>query len=179
MANSYLFLLNQIKTFIFDVDGVMTDGKIIITASGDQQRIMNIKDGFALQFAVKQGYKIAIISGGKSEAIRDRFTKLGIHDVYLGVADKIETYKELCLTYNIKDEEVLYMGDDIPDYEVMTVVGLPACPKNSTEEIKKISTYISPYNGGDGCVRDVLEQVLKAQNKWFDPSKINDKDFTW
>lgn len=179
MPNSYLHLLDKINTFIFDVDGVMTDGRIILTSAGDQQRTMNIKDGFALQFAVKQGYKIAVISGGKAESIRQRFVGLGIHDVYLGVADKIQAYKELCDIYSIKNENVLYMGDDIPDYEVMLQVGLPTCPNNACIEIKNISAYISPYNGGLGCVRDVLEQVMKAQGKWFDPAKINDKDFTW
>ncbi|MFZ9956648.1 MAG: KdsC family phosphatase [Flavobacteriales bacterium] len=179
MSDSYLFKLKDITTFIFDVDGVMTDGRIILTSAGDQQRTMNIKDGFALQFARKQGYKIAVISGGKAESIRQRFVGLGIHDVYLGIADKIHAYKELCDTYNIKDENVLYMGDDIPDYEVMSTVGFPAAPNNACEEIKNISVYISPYTGGNGCVRDVIEQVLKAQDKWFDPAKINDKDFKW
>ncbi len=179
MQDNYLFLLNNITTFIFDVDGVMTNNTVTITPEGDQLRTMNIRDGFALQYAVKKGYKIAIISGGKSESVKSRFTKLGITDIYLGVSDKREKLEEVISAYSIDPKTILYMGDDIPDYEVMTMIGLPTCPKDACIEIKNISTYISPDKGGEGCVRDVIEQTLKAQGKWFDPSKINDKHFTW
>ncbi|MCX6181718.1 MAG: HAD-IIIA family hydrolase [Bacteroidetes bacterium] len=179
MQDNYLFLLNNITTFVFDVDGVMTNNTITITPDGEQLRTMNIRDGFALQYAVKRGYKIAIISGGKSESVKSRFTKLGVTDIYLGVADKREKLEELISAYSIDPKTILYMGDDLPDYEVMTMVGLPTCPNDATYEIKNIATYVSPVKGGEGCVRDVIEQTLKAQSKWFDASKINDKDFIW
>ncbi|MFM7023312.1 MAG: KdsC family phosphatase [Flavobacteriales bacterium] len=179
MPDNYLNLLSNITTFIFDVDGVMTNNTVTITSDGDQLRTMNIRDGFALQYAVKRGYRIAIISGGKSESVKSRFTRLGITDIYLGVADKREKLEEVIDTYSIDPNTIAYMGDDLPDYEVMTMVGLPACPKDATYEIKNISTYVSPNKGGEGCVRDIIEQTLKAQGKWFDPTKIKDKDFVW
>lgn len=161
-------LLPKIKAFIFDVDGVLTDGSVTLMPDGDQVRVMNIKDGYALQLAVKKGFKIAVITGGRSEMVRKRLNGLGITDVYLGSSEKIETYNEFIATYNIKPSEILYMGDDIPDYEVMKRVGLPTCPQDSAPEIKNISLYVSDKCGGKGAVRDVIEQVLKVQGKWFD-----------
>lgn len=158
--------LTCVKIFIFDIDGVLTDGSIILMPDGDQLRSMNIKDGYAMQLAVKKGYKIAIISGSKSESVRKRLNGLGIFDVYLGADDKMEIYNELLLTYEINPEEVLYMGDDVPDYEIMKRIGVPTCPNDSAQEIKDISIYVSDKKGGKGCVRDVIEQVMRVQGKW-------------
>ena len=160
--------LNKVTTFIFDVDGVLTDGSVTLMPDGEQVRIMNIKDGYALQLAIKKGYKIAIISGGKSEMVRKRLNGLGITDVYLGCHTKIDTYKEYIEINNLNADEIIYMGDDIPDYEVMQQVGIPTCPADSAQEIKELSIYISQKKGGKGCVRDVIEQVMRLQNKWMD-----------
>lgn len=166
MAKSYKELMNEITTFIFDVDGVLTDSSVHITPTGEMLRIMNIRDGFALKAAVESGYHVCIISGGSNEGVRIRLKNLGISSIYLGSADKVETFKEYCTIYNIKPEQVLYMGDDIPDYHVMKLVGLPTCPQDSSPEIKAISKYISHKNGGKGAVREVIEQVMKVQGKW-------------
>ena len=170
--------LTKITTFIFDIDGVLTDGSVILEPTGEQSRTMNVKDGFALQLAVKKGYRVAIISGGKNEIVRKRFTGLGIQDVYIGAAHKWDSFNELKLTYNLKDEEILYMGDDVPDYEIMNTIGLPTCPGDAATEIKQISQYISPIDGGKGCVRDVIEKVMRAQDKWFNP-EIKDQSDIW
>ncbi|MBE7442211.1 MAG: HAD-IIIA family hydrolase [Flavobacteriales bacterium] len=161
-------LLPKINTFIFDIDGVLTDGMITIFPDGDQIRTMNIKDGYALQYAVKKGYNIAIISGGSSETVRLRLNGLGITDVYLKSSNKIEVFENYLKTKNINKEHVLYMGDDIPDYHVMLKSGVATCPKDAAIEIKNIAHYISDKNGGKGCVRDIIEQVLRCQGKWFD-----------
>lgn len=160
--------LHKIKHFMFDVDGVLTNGTVTLMPNGEQVRVMHTKDGFALQHAVKKGYHIHIISGGKSEAVRERLIGLGIKSIHLGVARKIDKYEDLKIEYDIANEEVLYMGDDLPDYEVMSTVGLAACPQNSAAEIKTISAYVSPFNGGEGCVRDIIEQTLRLHEKWFD-----------
>lgn len=159
--------LNRVKAFIFDVDGVLTNGSVTLMPDGDQVRVMNIKDGYALQLAAKRGYKVAIISGGRSEMVRKRLNGLGITDVYLGSDTKIDTYNEFIATYNINPDEILYMGDDLPDYEVMQRIGVPTCPNDSAPEIKDISIYISDKKGGEGAVRDVIEQVLRAHGNWF------------
>lgn len=159
--------LTQIKAVFFDVDGVLSAETIFLHPDGEPMRSVNIKDGYALQLAVKCGLHVAIITGGKTEAVRKRYEGLGIKDVYLGAAVKTREYKELLEKYNLKPEEVLYMGDDIPDYEVMQLVGLPCCPADAAPEIKAISKYISHRQGGYGCGRDVIEQVLKAQGKWM------------
>jgi 3-deoxy-D-manno-octulosonate 8-phosphate phosphatase (KDO 8-P phosphatase) len=166
MQKNFKQLLNDVSTFAFDVDGVLTDGSLILMPDGEQVRTMNIRDGYAIQLAVKKGYKVVIISGGKSEAVRTRLTKLGVKDIYLGIQDKADTLDEFLLTYNIKPENVLYMGDDMPDYEVMKKVGIRTCPNDAVSEIRSMCIYVSDKKGGKGCARDIIEQVLKVQGKW-------------
>ncbi|MCF6297004.1 MAG: HAD-IIIA family hydrolase [Flavobacteriaceae bacterium] len=166
MEKSYKELMPQITTFIFDVDGVLTDGSITIFTNGELVRQMNIKDGYALKTAVDMGFNVCIISGGTNDGVKSRLKGLGITDIYLGAHNKTEQLDEYLDIYNIALENVLYMGDDIPDIPVMKIVGLPTCPKNAVPEIQNISKYISQKKGGKGCVRDVIEQVLKVQDKW-------------
>lgn len=166
MEISYKQLLPKINTLIFDVDGVLTNGMVTIMPNGELIRHMNIKDGYALKAAVDKGLNVCIISGGKNEGVRTRLANLGIKDIYLGAHDKIKQYKELVKKYDLKPENVLYMGDDIPDYPVMELVGLPSCPNDAAPEIQGISKYISYKKGGEGCVRDVIEQILRVQGKW-------------
>lgn len=166
MEKSYKEYLQHITTFIFDVDGVLTDGTVTITTSGEMLRKMNIKDGYALKTAVDNGFNVCVISGGSNEGVRIRLRGLGITDIYLGAHNKIEQLEEYLDIYNINPENVLYMGDDIPDVPVMKLVGLPCCPQDAVPEIKELSRYISHKKGGKGAVRDVIEQVLKVQNKW-------------
>lgn len=158
--------MNDITTFIFDVDGVLTDGTVHVSQTGEMLREMNIKDGFAMKAALETGYNVCIISGGSNEGVRIRLRNLGITDIHLGTPDKVATFNEYVELYNIQPEQVLYMGDDIPDYHVMQLVGLPTCPQDSSPEIKTISKYISHKYGGKGAVRDVIEQVMKVQGKW-------------
>ena len=160
--------LTKIRAIIFDVDGVLSTETITLAANGDPMRTANIKDGYALQLAVKKGLIVAIITGGKTEAIRVRYEGLGLKDVFLGCSIKVKEYNHLMEKYNLHPEEVMYMGDDIPDYEVMRLCGCPVCPADAAPEIKAVSIYISHRNGGYGCGRDVIEQVLKAQGKWMD-----------
>jgi 3-deoxy-D-manno-octulosonate 8-phosphate phosphatase (KDO 8-P phosphatase) len=167
MAKSYKEIMNDITTFIFDVDGVLTDGSVFVTNQGEILRTMNIRDGYAMKAAVESGYNVCIISGGSNEGVRIRLQNLGITDVHLGTPDKVKTFKEYLELYNIKAEQVLYMGDDIPDYHVMQLVGLPTCPQDASPEIKGISTYISHVLGGRGAARDVIEQVMRVQGKWM------------
>ncbi len=167
MAKSYKEIMNDITTFIFDVDGVLTDGSVFVSNEGEMLRTMNIRDGYALKAAVESGYHVCIISGGSNEGVRIRLRNLGITDIHLGTPDKVKTFKEYIDVYGINPEQVLYMGDDIPDYHVMKLVGLPACPQDASPEIKAISNYISHKNGGKGAVRDVIEQVMKVQGKWM------------
>ena len=159
--------LTKIKALAFDVDGVLSGNNVVLTDDGQPNRSANIKDGYAMQLAVKCGLNLAIITGGKSEAVRTRYVNLGLQNVFMGVAVKIVCFRDWLEESGLKPEEVLYMGDDIPDYEVMKECGLPCCPADAAAEIKNISTYVSHYNGGYGCVRDVIEQVLKAQGKWM------------
>ena len=163
--------LKKIKALFFDVDGVLSAETIGMDANGDPMRTVNIKDGYALQLAVKAGLHIAIITGGKTEAIRKRYEGLGIKDIFLGAAVKTKEYQLLLDKYQLSPEEELYMGDDIPDYEVLRLVGLPCCPADAAPEIKQICKYISHRNGGYGCGRDVVEQVLKAHGKWMSHSE--------
>ena len=168
MEKSYKEHLNQINTFVFDVDGVLTDGTIQISTKGELLRTMNTKDGYAMKMAQKAGYTVCIISGGKNEGVRKRLRDLGITDIYLGISDKVKQMDEFFDIYDIKSEQVLYMGDDIPDYYPMKLVGLPCCPQDAAPEVKEISLYVSHKKGGEGCVRDVIEQVMKVQGKWID-----------
>ena len=168
MEKSYKEYLNQITTFVFDVDGVLTDGSLQVSTKGELLRTMNTKDGYAIKMALKAGFTVCIISGGKNEGVRERLRGLGITDIYLGVDDKVEQMDEFFDIYDIKPEQVLYMGDDIPDYYPMKLVGLPCCPQDAVPELKEISFYVSHKNGGEGCVRDVIEQVMKVQGKWME-----------
>ena len=168
MSKSYKEIMNDITTFIFDVDGVLTDSSVHISPTGEMLRVMNIRDGFAMKAAVESGYHVCIISGGSNEGVRIRLQNLGIKDIHLACPDKVENFKEYTDIYSIKPEQVLYMGDDIPDYHVMKLVGLPTCPQDASPEIKGISKYISHKNGGRGAVRDVIEQVMKVQGKWME-----------
>ena len=164
---NYKAKLGKITTFIFDFDGVLSDGMVLLTEEGGYLRQTNVKDGYALQLAVKKGYRIAIISGGKAEGMRTRLFGLNIEDVHLGVPDKEVAYQALKEKYNLQDDEIVYMGDDIPDYGVMKQVGVACCPADAAIEIKEISDYISDKQGGKGCVRDIIEQVLKLHNVWM------------
>ena len=166
MAKSYKEIMNDISTFIFDVDGVLTDSSVLVTETGEMQRIMNIRDGFAMKAALESGYNVWIISGGNNAGVRIRFQNLGLTEIHLSAPDKVITFKNLIAKHNINSENVLYMGDDIPDYHVMKLVGLASCPQDAVPEIKSISNYISHINGGRGAVRDVIEQVMKVQGKW-------------
>lgn len=156
----------QITTFVFDVDGVLTDGTLFVFDNGQFVRRMNIKDGFALQLAVKKGYRVAVISGGSSDAVTERLNRLGIHDVFMQVTDKKNKLKEYVLQHQLSWNEVLFMGDDIPDYEVLKQVGMPCAPADAAAEIKQVAKYISTIGGGQGCVRDVIEKVLKLNDHW-------------
>ena len=162
--------LKKIKALVFDIDGVLSGETIPMNADGEPMRTVNIKDGYAIQLAVKSGLVVAIITGGKSDSILKRYEALGVRDIYMGASVKTREYGLLTEKYGLKPEEILYMGDDIPDYEVMSLCGLPCCPADAAPEIKEISRYISHRNGGYGCGRDVIEQVLKAQDKWMSHS---------
>ncbi|MGP8216064.1 MAG: KdsC family phosphatase [Bacteroidia bacterium] len=173
MQKNFKQLLTQVKAMVFDVDGVLTDGTLILMPGGELVRTMNIKDGVIMKLAVKSGFHLCVITGGSSKAVKDRLNRLGISDVYLKVTDKLEVLKEFVGMYDIKMEEVLFMGDDLIDYEVMSKVGVPVCPKDAANEIKEISLYISDKEGGKGCVRDIIEQVMKVQGKWGIPNFNN------
>ena len=159
--------LKRIRAIIFDVDGVLSRETITLHPYGEPMRTVNIKDGYAIQLAMKSGLQIAIITGGRTDSVRRRYEGLGVKDVYMGCSVKIVTYNAFVEKYGLADDEILYMGDDIPDYEVMRRVGCPCCPADAAPDIRNISLYISRRNGGDGCGRDVIEQVLRAQGKWL------------
>lgn len=157
---------NQITTFVFDMDGVLTDGTLLLLPDHTPVRKMHIKDGYALQLAVKKGYRIMVISGSVSEPALLRLKKLGIDSVWMNVQDKKNLLQDLMKQNSLQPNEVLYMGDDLPDYTAMKFCGLPCSPADAVDEIKSISNYISPYAGGKGCVRDVLEKVMRARGDW-------------
>lgn len=163
--------LSKIKAIVFDIDGVLSRQTISLDKDGEPMRTANIKDGYAIQWAIKTGMRIAIITGGVSEAIRVRYEKLGVKDIFMGCEQKIAVYNNYIESNSLNDEEVLYMGDDIPDYEVMKKCGCPVCPSDAASEIKQVALYVSGRNGGEGCGRDVIEQVLRAQGKWMHDSK--------
>jgi 3-deoxy-D-manno-octulosonate 8-phosphate phosphatase (KDO 8-P phosphatase) len=167
-------LLQSVRAFVFDVDGVFTNGTIMLHPTGSFIRMMNIKDGFAVQHAVKSGLKVCIITGGNSASVRKRFRYLGVKDIYMKSSSKVSSFDHFCSRYNLDKENVLYMGDDLPDFEIMKMAGFPCCPSDAAEEIRQISLYISHRKGGEGCVRDVIEQVMRVQGKW-----LNDLSFIW
>lgn len=167
--------LTKIRAIIFDIDGVLSCETITLSADGVPLRTVNIKDGYAIQLAMKLGLRIVILTGGNTPSVRMRYEGLGVEDIFMGCAVKIEKYNEFLGQYGLTDEEVMYMGDDIPDLEIMRRVGCPVCPKDACSEIKEVSCYISDRIGGHGCGRDVIEQVLRAQGKWV----MNAKAFGW
>lgn len=164
---NYKELLNHITTFVFDVDGVLTDGGVLMIPGHQPIRRFSSKDGYALQLAIKKGYRIVIITGGKSTAVKERLEQLGVTEIYLGASDKKVILKAYLEKHNLKAEEVLYMGDDLPDYEAMQMVSVACAPADAAPEIKAISNYVSVKNGGAGCVRDIMEQTMKVQHNWF------------
>ena len=163
---NYKALLPHITTFIFDVDGVLTNGKVLITSEGEMYREMDTKDGYALKCALDQGFKVCIISGGTNEGVRNRLRALGIYDIYLGAHHKGDPFQDLLDSYELSPDEILYMGDDMPDIEVMEQVAVAACPQDAVVDVKAVSNYISHKKGGEGCVRDIVEQTLRVQGKW-------------
>lgn len=167
--------LKKIRAVIFDVDGVLSASTVGMDDRGEPIRTLNIKDGYAIQLAVKRGLRLAIMTGGHNDAIRERYAYLGVKDVYLNCSVKIKVYDEFLAKYGLHDDEVIYLGDDIPDYQIMRRVGCPCCPSDACPEIKAISVYVSGRAGGYGCARDVLEQVLQAQDSWLG----DDKAFGW
>ena len=171
---NYKERLKHITAFVFDYDGTLTDGTVILLDEGEPLRTANVRDGYAIQLAVKIGFHVAIISGGRSKSMTNRFSMLKVKHVYLGIEHKLDTLKMFMEENHLMPENVLYMGDDIPDYHVMKYSGVAACPSDAAEEIKSISHYISHCKGGEGCARDVIEQVLKVQGHW-----MNDDGFSW
>lgn len=167
--------LKKIRAIIFDVDGVLSAETITLHPGGEPMRTVNIKDGYAIQLAMKLGLRIVILTGGKTESVRQRYRGLGVEDVYMGCSVKLKTYDEFLAKYNLTDDEVMYMGDDVPDYEIMQRVGCAVCPADACPDIKAISCYVSHLRGGYGCGRDAIEQVLRAQGKWL----MNAKAFGW
>ncbi|KQC33626.1 3-deoxy-D-manno-octulosonate 8-phosphate phosphatase [Nonlabens sp. YIK11] len=166
MKTNYKKLLTNIKAFIFDVDGVLTDGRLLISDSGELLRTMNAKDGYAMKTALNNGYLVCIITGGKNEGVKSRLLGLGVNDVFLDAHDKMKELQEYMDKHDLTAEELLYMGDDMPDVPVLEHVGLASCPQDAIPEVKAVCDYISHKKGGDACVRDVIEQVMKVHGKW-------------
>lgn len=160
--------LVRVKAFVFDIDGVLSLQTINLNSFGVPNRTVNLRDGYAVQLAVKKGYLVAVISGCNSKEYLKRLKQLGVKDVYLNSRSKLEHFNSFLKKNNLDKSDVLFMGDDIPDYEVMKVAGIPVCPSDADSEIKQVATYISDRKGGEGCVRDVIEQVLRLHNKWMD-----------
>ncbi|MBK6838553.1 MAG: HAD-IIIA family hydrolase [Bacteroidetes bacterium] len=173
MNENFKQRLANIKCFIFDVDGVLTNGSLFVMPS-ELIRVMNIRDGYALHEAVKARYKVCIISGGKSESVRTRLNNLGVTDIHLGIDNKREKLDEIMEDYDLQFDEILYMGDALPDYEIMKLIGVPTCPEDAAPEIRELSIYISSFKGGDGCVRDVIEQVMRLHGKWPFQNTVQD-----
>ena len=166
--------LVRVKAFVFDIDGVLSTQTIPLNVFGVPSRTVNLRDGYAIQLAVRKGYPVCVISGSSSRDYQKRLKMLGVKDIYLNSRSKLEHFNAILKKYNLNKSDVLYMGDDIPDYEVMKEAGLPVCPTDADSEIRQVSTYISDKKGGEGCVRDVIEQVLRLHNKWMDSDA-----FTW
>lgn len=165
--------LTKVKGFVFDVDGVLSTTTQLLTMDGETVRTSNIKDGFALMAAIRRGYKVCVITGGKTIEVINRCKKMGISDFYVGSLDKLPSFYDFLKKNNLQAEEVAYMGDDLPDFQPMMKSGMPVCPKDAAPEIKAISKYVSDRKGGEGCVRDIIEQVMRAQGKWIDPETMN------
>ena len=165
---SYKEKLINIKNFVFDVDGVFTDGSIIVDNSGNELRVFSTRDGIAVKLATDKGYTFCVISGGKNEGVRKRLNKLGIKNVYLGVNNKMEVFKSFMNDNNLKTTETMFMGDDIPDIQILKMVGLSCCPNDAANEVREVVDYISIKKGGEGCVRDIIEQVLTIQKNWIE-----------
>ena len=166
--------LKKIKAFIFDVDGVLSSSKITLDINGDPMRTVNIKDGFALQLAQKKGFEVGIITGGLTDSVRIRYERLGLRHIYMGSFNKLTDYAHFMKQTSLKDKEIMYCGDDLPDYRIMQKVGLPVAPADAAPEIKAIAKYISPCNGGEGVARDIIEQIMKIHGLWMD-----DDAFGW
>jgi 3-deoxy-D-manno-octulosonate 8-phosphate phosphatase (KDO 8-P phosphatase) len=166
--------LVKVKAFIFDIDGVLSTQTIPLNIFGVPNRTVNLRDGYAIQLAVRKGYPVGVISGSKSKEYMKRLKSLGVNDIYLNSRSKLAHFNEFLKKYNLSKSAVLYMGDDIPDYEVMKEAGLPVCPSDADSEIRQVAAYVSDKKGGEGCVRDVIEQVLRLHNKWMDSDA-----FTW
>jgi 3-deoxy-D-manno-octulosonate 8-phosphate phosphatase (KDO 8-P phosphatase) len=167
-------VLGRVKAFVFDIDGVLSNQTIAMNIFGVPNRTINLRDGYALQLAAKKGYFVAVISGSNSREYINRMKNLGIKDVHLNCRSKIDQFTSFLKKYSLDSNDVLYMGDDIPDYKAMKHSGIPVCPSDADSEIKKISVYISDRKGGEGCVRDIIEQVMRLHNKWMD-----DEAFKW
>lgn len=165
----------KITTFIFDVDGVLTDGTILVLENGLQARRMSIRDGYALQLAVKKAYHVLVISGAAASPVVDRLNKLGITEVYMGIADKKALLQEYAAAKGLQQEELLFMGDDMPDLDAMRFAGLAACPADAVAEIKEISAYVSPVKGGEGCVREIIEKIMKLRGHWQHSEEISSR----
>lgn len=163
--------LQKIRAIVLDVDGVLSAQTITLASDGEPLRTVNIKDGYAIQLACKQELRIGIITGGDTQAVRLRYERLGVKDLYMKMAVKLTAYEDFIEKYGLRDEEVMYMGDDVPDFEVMTRCGCPCCPADACADIKNVSLYVSHYPGGQGCVRDIIEQTMRAQNKWMNTAK--------
>lgn len=165
----------EITTFVFDVDGVLTDSTVLLLENGLQARRMHIKDGLALQMALQNGYKVFIISGGTSEPVIRRLQYLGIEEVHLGLKDKLYFFEGLLRQYELDWKEILFMGDDLPDLAVLEKAGLPCCPSDAVSEVKAVAKYVSPITGGNGCVRDVIEKVLKLNGHWTYRTEVSSR----
>lgn len=169
--SNYKADLHKIKAFAFDVDGVFTDGSVLTYINGDLLRTYNAKDGYAVRYAVEKGFPVAIITGGSSETIKMRFNQLKVTDVYLTSRYKLPDFEDFCYKYDLRPDEILFMGDDIPDIAIMEKCGVATCPSDAVAEVKNAAAYISPFKGGSGCIRDIIEQVLKVHGKWQNDSE--------
>ncbi|HHS95866.1 MAG TPA: 3-deoxy-D-manno-octulosonate 8-phosphate phosphatase [Phaeodactylibacter sp.] len=172
---NFLEQLRDIDTFVFDVDGVFTNNQLLVTESGDLLRSMNARDGFAVKHALRAGYKVVIITGGNSRGVSIRLRNLGISELYTGISDKKTVLSGYLQQSNTDSASVLYMGDDLLDYHAMRLCGIPACPNDAAHEIIELAQYVSPYNGGEGCVRDVIEKVMRLHNRWLDDVQAADE----